>query len=230
MANHLIRLTPPGVRELSRALPPPLSQESETPMRPHRSRANVCAARAWRSFSIEEWASVWCKLETNPQFAVAAEPHAGVKWKGSPCYLLPNTLRSPFGQGVPEWRLSWPMCLKKYCCIAAKLRSSRASSSQQRASSAKDWIWILSARFNPICHPPAANSWRTLPSRPRASARSRALGCGLRGTRRPSSTATAHLPARQRLAWCGGQGPFHVRGKESPGCAGASSGLTKEKP
>jgi hypothetical protein len=41
------------------------------------------------------------------------------------------------------------MCLKKYCCIAAKLRSSRASSSQQRASSAKDWM------LNPIravCH------------------------------------------------------------------------------
>jgi len=29
------------------------------------------------------------------------------------------------------------MCFVKYCCIAAKLRSSRASSSQQRASSAK---------------------------------------------------------------------------------------------
>ena len=29
------------------------------------------------------------------------------------------------------------MCFVKYCCIAAKLRSSRASSLQQRASSAK---------------------------------------------------------------------------------------------
>src|SRR5215468_5613490 len=75
--------------------------------------------------------------QTNSQFTVAAEPQAGREVKSFPCYLFPNTLQPPFGQGVPEWRPSWPMCFVKYCCIAAKLRSSRASSSQQRASSAK---------------------------------------------------------------------------------------------
>src|SRR5262245_49531770 len=75
--------------------------------------------------------------QTNSQFTVAAEPQAGVKRKALPCYLFPNTLQPPFGQGVPEWRPSWPMCFVKCCCIAAKLRSPQASSSQQRASSAK---------------------------------------------------------------------------------------------
>src|SRR6201987_196092 len=37
---------------------------------------------------------------------------------------------------------------------------------------------------------PAASSWRTPPSRPRASPRSRASACGLRGARRRASTST----------------------------------------
>jgi hypothetical protein len=42
---------------------------------------------------------------------------------------------------------------------------------------------------------PAANSWRTPPSRPRASARSRASACDLRGARRQTSTSTTAPPA-----------------------------------
>src|SRR6516165_7677618 len=45
----------------------------------------------------------------------------------------------------------------------------------------------------------AASSWRTPPSRPRASARSRRSACGLRGGRRPASIAMAGLPAPLRL-------------------------------
>ena len=46
---------------------------------------------------------------------------------------------------------------------------------------------------------PAASTWRTPPSQPRASPRSRASACGLRGSRRPASTAMAGLPARPWL-------------------------------
>jgi len=43
---------------------------------------------------------------------------------------------------------------------------------------------------------PSANSSRTPPSPPRASAHSRASGCDLCGNRRQASTSTADLPAR----------------------------------
>jgi len=46
---------------------------------------------------------------------------------------------------------------------------------------------------------PAANSSRTPSSRPRASARSRALACGPRGTRRRASTSTTAPPALPQL-------------------------------
>ena len=42
--------------------------------------------------------------------------------KGSPCYLLPNTLRSPFGQGVPGVEAVMAYVLNEvllYCCLAA---------------------------------------------------------------------------------------------------------------
>jgi hypothetical protein len=42
--------------------------------------------------------------------------------KGSPWYLLPNTLRSPFGQGVPRVKAVMAYVLNEvllYCCLAA---------------------------------------------------------------------------------------------------------------
>src|SRR5262249_36528573 len=49
---------------------------------------------------------------------------------------------------------------------------------------------------------PAASSWRTPPSRPRASRRSRATVCGPHAAKRPASTAMAGLPARPWPALC----------------------------
>ena len=46
---------------------------------------------------------------------------------------------------------------------------------------------------------PAANSWRTPPSQPRASLRSRASACGPRDSRNRASTSTAFPPVRRRL-------------------------------
>jgi len=49
----------------------------------------------------------------------------------------------------------------------------------------------------------AARSWRTPPSRPRASAHSHRWACDLRGGRRLASRATASPRARRRTSRCG---------------------------
>jgi hypothetical protein len=65
------------------------------------------------------WVGKSCTIELWSDGKLSGHAWRGREVKSSPSYPLRNTLRSPFGQGVLEWRLSWPKSLMKSCCIAA---------------------------------------------------------------------------------------------------------------
>jgi hypothetical protein len=117
------------------------------------------------------------------------------------------------------------MCFVKYCCIAAKLRSLRASSSQQRASSAKQIQF-----FPPLCSPVRSRPER----RPAPESRGKRLSVRRRQSRRNAAVRRSTVMRRQsgfdfrtrrtRFAEIrkGTQTPQHRRHKSKHAAAGNS--------